>query len=227
MSFLTTPSLTRRTVANHFPCIRGNATCFPGSRGRRLASRQLFRELTCTCAQFVCCHVDVFWISTVTDNFWRKSSWKSGRRTFHVSYFAWVAAEANLFSREPTKAAFHGFPRLHEKTGSFSEYEKPASCTQYTQWAAWADTQKTISCPNKHIGGGDWKHRKAIIGIGDIGLALSEPSTELAVVSKHVRGSLSSVRLWVLKGRQVRRPCLGLWPSSLQNTGAILNLSLP
>lgn len=140
MSFLTTPSLTRRTVANHFPCIRGNATCFPGSRGRRLASRQLFRELTCTCAQFVCCHVDVFWISTVTDNFWRKSSWKSGRRTFHVSYFAWVAAEANLFSREPTKAAFHGFPRLHEKTGSFSEYEKPASCTQYTQWAAWADT---------------------------------------------------------------------------------------
>lgn len=44
MSFLTTPSLTRRTVANHFPCIRGNATCFSGSLGRRLASRQLFRD---------------------------------------------------------------------------------------------------------------------------------------------------------------------------------------
>lgn len=48
-------------------------------------------------AQFVCCHVGVSLIPTLTDGFGSKSGWKSWLRTFTVSYFARVAAQASSF----------------------------------------------------------------------------------------------------------------------------------
>lgn len=50
-----------------------------------------------TSARFVCCHVGVSLILTLTDSFGSKSGWKSWLRTFTVSYFTRVAAQASSF----------------------------------------------------------------------------------------------------------------------------------
>lgn len=105
--------------------------------GGQLVSRQPFRAPHVHLHSFVCCHVDVFLMSALTDNSWSKSSWKSRLRTSSVSYFARVAAaQANLFKENRQRllsTALLGFMR---RPRSFSEHEKPASSRQYSQWAA-------------------------------------------------------------------------------------------
>lgn len=106
--------------------------------GGQLESRQPFRDPHVHLHSFVCCRVDVFLMSALTDNFWSKSSWKSWLRTFSVSYFARVAQHRPTCLKRTNKDCF---PLLssaswEDPVASFSEHEKLASSRQYSQWAA-------------------------------------------------------------------------------------------
>lgn len=137
MSFSTPYFLTRKKkkMAQHFPCVRGGTTCSSGAVGSLFPPA--LQGLTRTSAPLVCCHVDVFLVSALTDNFWRKSSWKSWLgRTFNVSYFAWVAAETDVFKESQQRLLSTTFCSFRRRPSSSPEYEKPPSSSQCSQRAA-------------------------------------------------------------------------------------------